>query len=253
MRDAPPFYYAEDYHQQYLAKNPGGYCGIGGTGVSCPAGVDIIRAAMSRVTYTNTPDRIDQEAVRASHGVRIVTEREEGTGVNALPGGVYGYTYSPGLPNAPLFAARRYPELRDAQARERRGLRDCVRRRGDGAADRRLAPPTSRCASIPSRRTQAAVLVKIPYSRIRQHRQYAAPNQDGFLVTRSASDGHEIRSHGLTYFDSTRPALFRPAAADRCSTPTTNRDTASRRVRPACSMASRFWQALTPEPQYITT
>ncbi|HSM30914.1 MAG TPA: peptide-methionine (S)-S-oxide reductase MsrA [Woeseiaceae bacterium] len=33
------FYYAEDYHQQYLAKNPGGYCGIGGTGVSCPTGV----------------------------------------------------------------------------------------------------------------------------------------------------------------------------------------------------------------------
>ena len=35
----PAFYYAEDYHQQYLAKNPGGYCGIGGTGVSCPTGV----------------------------------------------------------------------------------------------------------------------------------------------------------------------------------------------------------------------
>ncbi len=34
--DAPPFYYAEDYHQQYLAKNPGGYCGLGGTGVSFP-------------------------------------------------------------------------------------------------------------------------------------------------------------------------------------------------------------------------
>lgn len=34
---APPFYYAEDYHQQYLAKNPNGYCGLGGTGVSCPA------------------------------------------------------------------------------------------------------------------------------------------------------------------------------------------------------------------------
>jgi peptide-methionine (S)-S-oxide reductase len=39
IRDAPPFYYAEDYHQQYLHKNPGGYCGIGGTGVSCPAGL----------------------------------------------------------------------------------------------------------------------------------------------------------------------------------------------------------------------
>ncbi|MAA87273.1 peptide-methionine (S)-S-oxide reductase MsrA [Haliea salexigens] len=36
---APPFYYAEEYHQQYLAKNPGGYCGLGGTGVSCPVGV----------------------------------------------------------------------------------------------------------------------------------------------------------------------------------------------------------------------
>jgi peptide-methionine (S)-S-oxide reductase len=36
--DAPPFYYAEEYHQQYLSKNPGGYCGLGGTGVSCPVG-----------------------------------------------------------------------------------------------------------------------------------------------------------------------------------------------------------------------
>jgi peptide-methionine (S)-S-oxide reductase len=38
---AGPFYFAEDYHQQYLAKNPGGYCGVGGTGVSCPIGVGI--------------------------------------------------------------------------------------------------------------------------------------------------------------------------------------------------------------------
>ena len=37
--DAPAFYYAEDYHQQYLAKNPNGYCGLGGTGVSCPVGL----------------------------------------------------------------------------------------------------------------------------------------------------------------------------------------------------------------------
>ena len=40
IADAPRFFYAEDYHQQYLAKNPGGYCGIGGTGVSCPVGVN---------------------------------------------------------------------------------------------------------------------------------------------------------------------------------------------------------------------
>lgn len=38
---AGPFYYAEDYHQQYLAKNPNGYCGIGGTGVTCPIGVGV--------------------------------------------------------------------------------------------------------------------------------------------------------------------------------------------------------------------
>jgi len=37
---APEFYFAEDYHQQYLAKNPGGYCGLGGTGIACPIGVD---------------------------------------------------------------------------------------------------------------------------------------------------------------------------------------------------------------------
>ncbi|MBV9077896.1 MAG: peptide-methionine (S)-S-oxide reductase MsrA [Methylobacteriaceae bacterium] len=39
--EAGPFYFAEDYHQQYLAKNPGGYCGVGGTGVSCPVGIGV--------------------------------------------------------------------------------------------------------------------------------------------------------------------------------------------------------------------
>ena len=39
IQPAPPFYYAEDYHQQYLGKNPNGYCGLGGTGVSCPVGI----------------------------------------------------------------------------------------------------------------------------------------------------------------------------------------------------------------------
>jgi peptide-methionine (S)-S-oxide reductase len=41
IRPAPTFYYAEDYHQQYLGKNPNGYCGLGGTGISCPIGVGI--------------------------------------------------------------------------------------------------------------------------------------------------------------------------------------------------------------------
>jgi peptide-methionine (S)-S-oxide reductase len=41
MLEAGPFYFAEDYHQQYLAKNPGGYCGLGGTGVACPIGTGV--------------------------------------------------------------------------------------------------------------------------------------------------------------------------------------------------------------------
>ena len=41
IKPAGPFFFAEDYHQQYLAKNPGGYCGIGGTGVTCPVGIGV--------------------------------------------------------------------------------------------------------------------------------------------------------------------------------------------------------------------
>ena len=45
IAEAGPFYYAEDYHQQYLAKNPNGYCGLGGTGVSCPVGLGVQQAS----------------------------------------------------------------------------------------------------------------------------------------------------------------------------------------------------------------
>ena len=55
IADAPPFYYAEDYHQQYLEKNPDGYCGIGGTGVTCPVGRQRLRR--SRVALRARCDR----------------------------------------------------------------------------------------------------------------------------------------------------------------------------------------------------
>jgi len=48
IAEAGPFYFAEDYHQQYLAKNPGGYCGLGGTGVSCPIGISAESASAAR-------------------------------------------------------------------------------------------------------------------------------------------------------------------------------------------------------------
>src|SRR6187455_3390827 len=63
---------------------------------------------MSRVTYTDMAATGAQDALRGTNQVRLVTEAEEGTGVNALPVGVYGFTYSPGLSSAPLFAVRRY-------------------------------------------------------------------------------------------------------------------------------------------------
>jgi peptide-methionine (S)-S-oxide reductase len=44
IREAPPFYFAEGYHQQYLAKNPNGYCGLGGTGVTCPVSATVAAA-----------------------------------------------------------------------------------------------------------------------------------------------------------------------------------------------------------------
>jgi hypothetical protein len=139
---------------------------------------------MSRVTYTNTPDRVDQEEIRASHGVRLVSEGEEGTGVNALPGGVYGFTYSPGLPNAPLFAVRRY---RSYETHKLPGGDVFVIAYADSEVARQIvsAPDEMTMRVDPEADGERSVLVKIPYARIRQHRQYAAPNQDGFLVTLS--------------------------------------------------------------------
>ena len=137
---------------------------------------------MSRVTYTNTPDRVDQEEIRASHGVRLVSDREEGTGVNALPGGVYGYTYSPGLPNAPLFAKRRYRSYETHKLASGEVL--VVAYASESTAREIASAPADVTVRVePEPNPDAASIVQIPYSRIRQHRQHAAPNQDGFVVT----------------------------------------------------------------------
>ncbi len=136
---------------------------------------------MGKVTYANTPDRIDQAEIRASHGVRLVGEVEEGTGVNALPGGVYGYTYSPGLTNAPLFAARRY---RSYETHKLTSGEVFVIAYADADTARQIASASVDVTVLahPEPSPDAGVIVKIPYSRIRRHRQIAAPNQDGFTV-----------------------------------------------------------------------
>jgi hypothetical protein len=137
---------------------------------------------MSRVTYANTPATVAQEALRQEHQVRIVTTAEEGEGVDKLPGGVYGFTYSPALQNAPLFAQRRYRSYETHKLEN--GDVFVV---GFATADvaRQIALPSDELTVVvqPEPDDQASALVKIPYARIRHHRQYAAPNQHGFTVT----------------------------------------------------------------------
>jgi hypothetical protein len=137
---------------------------------------------MSRVVYSSTPTTADQEALRQTHQVRLVTEDEEGTSVNALPGGVYGFTYSPGLAAAPLFAVRRYRSYETHKLPS-----------GDLYLIGFAKPDTARALSTASEETTVQVhpqpegefdtLVTVPFSSIRRHRQVAAPNQDGFTVT----------------------------------------------------------------------
>ena len=137
---------------------------------------------MSRVTYANTPATLDQEALRVAHNVRVVSPAEEGTGVNSLPGGVYGFTYSPALPNAPLFAERRFRSYETHKLASGEifviGFADV-----ESAAALEAKSGEQTLVIQPEPDATANVLVKVPYSRIRHHRQYAAPNQHGFTVT----------------------------------------------------------------------
>jgi hypothetical protein len=137
---------------------------------------------MSRVVYTNTPATADQEALRTVNQVRIVAGAEEGTGLNALPNGVYGFTYSPGLLNAPLFGERRY---RSYEIHKLAGGETFIAG-FVSAGDAALVASSPEDVSVqlqPEPTDTASTLVLVPYARIRHHRQYAAPNQDGFAVT----------------------------------------------------------------------
>jgi hypothetical protein len=137
---------------------------------------------MSRVVYSDTKATADQETLRTAHRVRLVSDAEEGTGVNALPGGVYGFTYSPGLPNAPLFAVRRYRSFETHKlASGDVFIIGFVTREASGQM---TASNVDVLVQIqPEPEGGANTLVAVPYSRIRHHRQYAAPNQHGFAVT----------------------------------------------------------------------
>ena len=137
---------------------------------------------MSRVVYADNTATADQEALRTAHQVRLVADAEEGTGVNALPAGIYGFTYSPGLPNAPLFAVRRYRsfEIHKLASGEVFIIGFVTR---DASGQMTSSEGDVLIQVQPEPEGSADTIVAVPYSRIRQHRQYAAPNQHGFAVT----------------------------------------------------------------------
>jgi hypothetical protein len=137
---------------------------------------------MSRVTYANTPSTLDQQTLRTTHQVRVVAAEEEGMGVNALPAGVYGFTYSPALPNAPLFAERRYRSYETHKLADGEivmiGFADV-----DAAASLESREGEQTIQIHPDPEGNASILVQVPYSRMRQNRQHAAPNQNGVTIT----------------------------------------------------------------------
>jgi hypothetical protein len=136
---------------------------------------------MSRVIYSDQTATSEQEALRAANQVRLVSGAEEGTGVNALPPGTYGFTYSPGLPNAPLFAVRRYRSYETQKLAS--GETFLI-----GFVTPRAATDIASSEEVtvllqPEPEGDATVLVTIPYSSIGRHRGYAAPNEHGFQLT----------------------------------------------------------------------
>ena len=137
---------------------------------------------MSRVIYSETAATKDQEALRVANRVRIVSTAEEGTGVNALPLGVYGYTYSPGLVNAPLFAVRRF---RSYETHKNEGGETFLIgfATPNDAATLDVTAQEATITILPEPETGSEVLVSVPYPRIHRHRQYCAPNERGFALT----------------------------------------------------------------------
>ena len=144
---------------------------------------------MSRVVYENTQATVAQDALRATNRVRIVSESEEGSSVSALPGGVYGFTYSPGILSAPLFAQRRYRSYETHKLVGGEVL--LVGFATEDVALQLQSATTEMTIEVqPQPEDGHETLVAIPYSRIRHHRQYAAPNQHAFTATVTPAHVH---------------------------------------------------------------
>jgi len=137
---------------------------------------------MSRVVYNKTTSTDAQLALRDEHRLRVVTADEEGAGADALPDGVYGFTYSPGLKAAPLFAAKRFRNYETHKRFDGETYLLGFVTEAEGAEIEAGAGTVS-VEVYPDPTGTATTLVALPYGRIKQNRQHAAPNQDSFSAT----------------------------------------------------------------------
>jgi hypothetical protein len=136
---------------------------------------------MSRVTYVNTQSTPEQERLRDLNQVRLILDAEEGLGVNAVAPGVYGFTYSPALQSAPLFATRRFRSFETHKLASGDILIIGFVSEADAAA---LSSSTSpiEVRLQPEPEEGADSLVTIPYARIAHHRQYAVRTEHGITL-----------------------------------------------------------------------
>jgi hypothetical protein len=114
--------------------------------------------------------------------VRLVTSEEEGSGLNRLPTCVFGFTYSPGIDEAPIFTKRSF---RSYEAHKLANGDVTLIGFTSAESARQLTTSTEDISLQvqPHPEEGQDTLVEIPYSRIRKHKGYAAPNQHGFSVT----------------------------------------------------------------------
>lgn len=136
---------------------------------------------MSRVIYANTASTPEQERLRTSHQVRLVTDAEEGTGVDALPRGVYGFTFSPALVNAPLFKTRRFRSYETHKLPNGETILTGFVSAEHAAAMDTSTTPTDIIVQ-PEPEESADHLALVPYGRIAHHRLFAFHTDHGIKL-----------------------------------------------------------------------
>lgn len=145
---------------------------------------------MSRATVTDIDHASvgDREALRQRHGVRLVEAAEEGTAVQKLPDGVYGFTHSPAIAS-PLFRTFRY---RAFEVHRVAGGEAWILGFVGKAEAEALAAGGERTLTLYHERNgDADTLVAVPYSRIARHRQYSVQNTPGLELQVRGADGRD--------------------------------------------------------------